>query len=1016
MTGNRRYTGVDAAAFTLAAAGPVSLDDLVESRTARPTELWRWLDDARAAGDVTEAPGCDPGWFVLTEPARQADLVTGATPADWQWLLAQTRTIGPVLANARLAAERRQVATASALFAGVVLHVHPDVLPGGERVWVDLVVECVRRFRFSTWLDDDLMHRAIVAAVGLGHRPAQAVLWGACGFAAAKARRAADARHCLEQALETASSLNDRAISFEVYVQAAYGQVIDGDPQAAVSTFECFLGDIPEDILPLPPELAPPFDPMPEIAIAVLANTYGQIGQHGRGLDLLYRLRGAGERAERPELVALADSLLCGFHAGRRDAAASKRHAESAFDYWTRNRTLPYFLWSASIALAWVRMTEGRLAEAPAILAIGLEARLESGLPYFAGSALFEVLDRLDLEGIPSPQGLDIESEIDRVLGWADRYMPAVAHRFRARRLARGPEDEARTTAVSHHLARSVDILRASKASAVEFARTLEDAARWAERRGRAQDASRLAEEARSIFASIDLAPATESAARVDLAAAFLELGRLNTRTSPQDGMWGDLAARLCATVGAERCALFERHDSGIRLTAERGGRSWCQAVQAIVEARQPDEPIGLPPAVSDEGVASQGQLLLVPFAAARLSQRGWAAFENRYCRALVTPADRRLLDLLAVQLGILTENLTIWKELLAARERLELENRYYRQAAPAPSSGGRIVGDSPALRQTLDLVTRVAKATTTVLIQGETGVGKELVAREIHRLSPRAAGPFMAVHVASLPPGLVASTLFGHERGAFTGATEQSRGRFELADGGTLFLDEVGELSPDDQVRLLRVLQEGTFERVGGSRSLRPDFRLIAATNRDLTAEVREGRFREDLFYRLAAFPITVPPLRERREEIPTLALYFVDLINRKLAVRYEGVSEADMARLIAYRWPGNVRELEHLIERAALLSEPPRLRIPPLQDAIRPEPSDGEFAGTLEDAERRYFRALIARTGGRVSGPQGAAVQAGLKPSTFNWQIDKLGLRGELRHARADRPLTRPGEQRRD
>ncbi|MFO7692252.1 MAG: sigma-54 dependent transcriptional regulator [Vicinamibacterales bacterium] len=1005
MASERRYHGIEAAAFTVAAAGPVSLDDLVESGTARPTELWRWLEAARVSGDLADAPGCDPGWFVLTDPARQAEIVTAAERADWRWLLERARLIGSVLANARRAAETRQAATASALFAGVVQNVAPGSLPGGEAAWVELVVECVRRFRFLTWLDDDVLQRAISAAVGLGNRPAQAVLWGASGFAAAKARRPADARDHLEQALETARSLNDPAISFEVHVQAAYGQVLDGDPQAAVATFERFLGDIPDEILPLPPELVPPFDPMPEIAIAVLGNTYGQIGQHGRGLDLLYRLRAAGTRAGRAELVALADSLLCGFHAGRRDAAAAGRHAESAFNYWTEHRTLPYFLWSASIALAWARMMEGRLAEAPAILEIGQRCRLESGLHYFAGSALFEVLDRLDLEGLQAPPGLDIETEIDRVLGWTDRYMPAVAHRIRARRLARGPMDEARVADVSDHLARSVEILRASKASAVEFARALDDASRWKERLGQTEQAARLAAEAHALFVSVDLAPATEPARQVDVAAAFLELGRLDARATPPAGMWGELTARLCATVGAERCALFDRTDSGVRLLAARGGRSWCAAVEATIAARQPGEPIGLEPEAADDGTASPGQLLIVTFTVARPAQRGWVAFENRYCRALVTLADRRLLDLLAVQLGILTENLTIWKELLAARERLEQENRYYRQSAPAPATGGRIVGDSPALRETLDLAARVARATTTVLIQGETGAGKDLVAREIHRLSSRAAGPFMAVHIASLAPGLVASSLFGHERGAFTGATEQTRGRFELADGGTLFLDEVGELGPDDQVRLLRVLQEGTFERVGGSRSLRSDFRLIAATNRDLAVEVREGRFREDLFYRLAAFPITVPPLRDRREEIPTLALYFLDAINRKLAVRFEGISEADMARLVAYRWPGNVRELEHLIERAALLSEPPRLRIPPLQDAIRPEASGEEITGTLEDAERRYIRAIIEQTGGRIAGPRGAAARAGLKASTLNWQIERLGLRSELQRVRAAR-----------
>jgi formate hydrogenlyase transcriptional activator len=301
------------------------------------------------------------------------------------------------------------------------------------------------------------------------------------------------------------------------------------------------------------------------------------------------------------------------------------------------------------------------------------------------------------------------------------------------------------------------------------------------------------------------------------------------------------------------------------------------------------------------------------------------------------------------------------------------------------------------------------------VLVTGETGVGKELVASEIHRQSPRRRGPFIPVHVASFSPGLVASGLFGHERGAFTGATEQAKGRFELADGGTLFLDEVGELSPEDQVRLLRVLQEGTFERVGGTRAIRSDFRLVAATNRDLEAEVRAGRFREDLYFRLAAFPIRVPPLRERREEIPTLAYFFMERASRNRGVRFEGIGEADMRRMLEYAWPGNVRELEHVVDRAVLLSEPPRLHIPPLDAATRAaQPAAAAADGpaplvTLAEAERRHVARVLRHVHGRITGAGGAAEILGLKPSTLNFRIRKLGLEGEVKRARERAGRTR-------
>jgi len=1010
--GARRLLGTRMAEFVLAAASPVSLDALVGWEVARPTELWAWLNESRDRGLISEDPGVGVGFFSLVGGRGQAGVIAAAGPADWRWLLAKEELTLAVLANARRASDERRLEVAALLFAGLVLHGRPDLFPGGSEGWSQLVVESVRRHRFGPWLEDEVLDRAIAVAVERGNLASQAILWGARGFCAMRARHVASGREYLERALQTAQTTNNRAVSFEVHLQVAYAQVLEGHALEAIATFERFLGDVPEEVLPLPPELTPELDPFPETALAILGTTYGQVGQYGRAFDLLHRLRAAGKRTSRPELVALADTFLSGTHTGRREPEPAGQFAESATAFWTSHGGGPYFLWHASISLAWARMTAGRLEEAREALDLGQKARVASGLMYFAGSALFEVLDCLDLEGIEPPPGLDIEAEIERMLAWPDGYMRAVAHRFRAKRLARAAGEAADASVLARiesHLEEALSILRASRAAALELARTLEQAAQWAAGRDRLEEAARLEGEARRIRATVDLAPPGPGSG-VDLATALLELGRLGTQPHSLGGSWGEIAARLCAGLGVERCALFEDAGEGPHAVATRGGGpAWVTSVEAVVRQTRPAAPVGMmPPALDDDpGTGVSGQLLIVPFASSRLGRGGWAALENRYSRALVSSSDRRVLDVLGAQLGILSENLAIWRELIAARERLEHENSYYRQDAPARSSGGRIVGGSPALQRTLDLVARVAPTAATVLIQGETGVGKELIAHEIHRLSPRARGPFIAVHIASFAPGLVASSLFGHERGAFTGAVEQTRGRFELADGGTLFLDEVGELTLEDQVRLLRVLQEGTFERVGGTRPLKSDFRLVAATNRDLAATVRDGRFREDLFFRLSAFPIEVPPLRERREEIPTLALYFMEAANRKLARSYEGISEADMDRLIAHRWPGNVRELEHLVERAAILSEPPRLRIPPLQDAFELETASptGVCWGTLEDAEREYFRHLIQRTRGRVAGQGGAAEIAGLKPSTLNWHVERLGLRAELQRARLER-----------
>jgi DNA-binding NtrC family response regulator len=307
------------------------------------------------------------------------------------------------------------------------------------------------------------------------------------------------------------------------------------------------------------------------------------------------------------------------------------------------------------------------------------------------------------------------------------------------------------------------------------------------------------------------------------------------------------------------------------------------------------------------------------------------------------------------------------------------------------------IVGESPALRRVLEQVAQVAPTDSTVLIQGETGTGKELVARAIHERSSRRERPLVKLNCAALPRDLVESELFGHEKGAFTGAMQQRRGRFELADGGTLFLDEVGELPPDIQAKLLRVLQEREFERVGGTRPLRTDVRVIAATNRDLHAQVAVGAFRSDLYYRLNVFPIVLPPLRERRADIPGLLHHFANKAARKLGRTLNGISSDFVAQASAYDWPGNIRELENLVERAIIMSGGGTLDAAVLTHVPLPEEAPRAPSGdlTLEEMERAHIRGILQRTGWIVEGDRGAARILGLNPSTLRRRLRKLGLR---------------------
>ncbi|WP_447972046.1 sigma 54-interacting transcriptional regulator [Nitrospira sp. Kam-Ns4a] len=358
-------------------------------------------------------------------------------------------------------------------------------------------------------------------------------------------------------------------------------------------------------------------------------------------------------------------------------------------------------------------------------------------------------------------------------------------------------------------------------------------------------------------------------------------------------------------------------------------------------------------------------------------------------------PEDLKFLQQVAMQIAFAIDHVRAYERIQRLSEQLSRENEYLAQEVKQSRNLGAMVGASPAFQDVLTQVRAVAPTNTSVFLLGETGTGKELLAHAIHDLSLRRAKPFVRVNCAALPPGLVESELFGHEKGAFTGADQRRPGRFELADGGTLFLDEIGEMPLEAQAKLLRVLQDGIVDRVGATKPIAVDVRIIAATNSDLGAAMAKGAFRPDLYYRLQVFPVVVPPLRSRPEDIRLLAEHFLSLCAARFKRPGLRLDPASMDRLTRYHWPGNVRELQNVIERAVILARSSTVEIDERFLPVVGAPPEAEAPANLVEVERTHIVRVLEQAGWRIYGPRGAARLLGMNPETLRSRLRKLGIR---------------------
>jgi formate hydrogenlyase transcriptional activator len=505
-------------------------------------------------------------------------------------------------------------------------------------------------------------------------------------------------------------------------------------------------------------------------------------------------------------------------------------------------------------------------------------------------------------------------------------------------------------------------------------------------------DATATVDQYRALFAVSDAI-----ASHRDLPALFHELGERLARVVRFDALSVVLHEAATNTMRLHVLEALEPLESPFVLVLNQdedpGGLVW-QTQQPLITSKA-EELSRWPRLLERTSFYGIQSLCLLPLTTAR-RRLGALAFISKQTSAY-RESDLHFLQLIANQAAVAVENALAFEEIEALKDKLAKEKAYLEDEVRTEHEFGDIIGQSPALLSVLKKIATVAPTDSTVLICGETGTGKELIARAVHDLSPRKGRTFVKLNCAAIPTGLLESELFGHEKGAFTGAIAQKIGRFELANQGTLFLDEVGDIPLELQPKLLRVLQEQEFERLGSTKTIRVNVRLVAATNRDLAQMANENRFRSDLYYRLNVFPVLLPALRDRAGDIPLLIRHFTQRFARRMGRRIESISTEVMDALVRYTWPGNVRELQNVIERAVILSNGPALQVPMSDLQVVPAQARAGAAAspvTLIDAERDHILSALNATGWVVGGPKGAAARLGMKRSTLQKKMQKLEI----------------------
>ena len=671
-----------------------------------------------------------------------------------------------------------------------------------------------------------------------------------------------------------------------------------------------------------------------------------------------------------------------------------------------------YVLWPVESCKAYLLCQEKKYQEAFKYLKKAVEHSRSIGWIHQNGAWNFDCLDILESKGFIDPE-LNYDNEIKRMLSWDDIYTKGIAYRYRALRNIAGNQEK---DSILSDLNNSEIYLK--EAGAVfELARTQICLGNFLISRGETKQGKTHLENAWACLPKVDkelfppdllfIMPQEQKIkVMIDRMVDINQL--LGTVHDASPFIERSLAVAM-EFAGAMRGAFFSNEPDG-----QPTALASRNLDPLILKTEAPDL---IRQVISD--VAGKGKAFVYPspkgevkayqqpFEAAGIfsficmavmlgeETYGFLYIDNHIGGKAFPEQNLLYMRLLCSQIAVGLFNIKILDEVKERKDRLEDEAIFYKREMGVASPLETIIGKSKKISTVLDQIQQVAGSDSSVLIEGETGVGKELVAKAIHNLSDRKNGSFIPVNLAALPQELVASELFGHAKGAFTGANEGYKGRFELADKGTIFLDEIGDLPANIQVKLLRVLQEGTFQRLGSSQIIQSNFRVIAATNKDLSTAIKKGDFRQDLYFRLNVFPIHIPPLRDRKMDIPLLSQHFLNKFSKESGKTVKYIPKAEMKKLISYSWPGNVRELEHIIERAVIVSKGDRVNVDVFNAlSCSSIEEDNHSIQTLSEIEKAHILKALQATQWKVGGPNGAAELLGLKPTTLFFRMKKLGI----------------------